>query len=313
MQFIDEATATRLIDHEVAFGAIRAALIAACHEHARIFPVLAAHGSNQQNTFMIKSAAGSDIAGLKVGSYWPGNTAKGLACHNSLILLFDQNQGKIDTIIESGVVNAYRTAAADAVAASVLAREDAKILAIFGTGHQAHYECLALARVRPIEQVLVVARTPKSGEAMIRTLAEHGLSARLSDAQTACGMADIVVTATTSTAPLFDAAWIQPGTHIASMGSDAFGKQELPPSLFARAHLFCDLVEQSRRIGEFQHADAALPITAIGEVLQQRAQGRRATDDITIFDSSGIALQDLHVGRAVLEKYKVYSDQRARM
>jgi ornithine cyclodeaminase len=149
--------------------------------------------------------------------------------------------------------------------------------------------------------VWVVARDAAKGAAFIQDLAAHGLNAATASAQEACGRADIIVTATPSRAPLFNADWVRPGTHISAMGSDAAGKQELPPELFARARLFCDLPAQSRVIGEYQH-DAGDParIVALGDVLLGRAPGRQHADDITIFDSSGIALQDLAIAQALI-------------
>jgi ornithine cyclodeaminase len=130
-----------------------------------------------------------------------------------------------------------------------------------------------------------------------------GLPAEASRAEQACASADVIVTATLATAPLFHAQWVRAGTHISSMGSDATGKQELPPDLFHKARLFCDLPEQSRRIGEFQHADAKVQLTAIGDVLSGKARGRVSADDITIFDSSGISLQDLYIAQAIIKAH----------
>ena len=111
----------------------------------------------------------------------------------------------------------------------------------------------------------------------------------------------MIVTATNAAAPLFEADWVQQGTHISSMGSDAPGKQELPVELLLRAELFCDLSDQSRRIGEFQHVPQAV-LTEIGRVLTGTAQGRSTGDSVTVFDSSGISLQDLFVASAVIDQ-----------
>lgn len=305
MKFISEAESVALVTPDLAYAATRDALIAAAGGEATVFPAVLAHGSSPADRFSIKSGASTDIAGLKVGSYWPGNDALGLPRHNSAILLFDQRVGRIEWVIEAGTVNAYRTAAADAVAADVLARADASVLAIFGAGHQAFYECQAIAGVKPISTVLVVARDPAKGEAFAARLRGEGLAAELVDAQTACTRADIIVTATPSRAPLFDAAWVRPGTHVASMGSDAQGKQELPPTLFDRASLFCDLPSQAVVLGDLQHftGDHAT-ITAIGNVLAGRAPGRVSDDEITVFDSSGIALQDLYVARDLIAAFE---------
>jgi len=239
MNFMSEDESAALVSHAMAYEAAREALVAVAGD-AFIFPAVLAHGSSATNRFSIKSAATAEFAGLKIGSFWPANSDQGLPRHNSLILLFDQGVGRVEWVIEAGKVNAYRTAAADAVAADVLAREDAAVLAIFGTGNQALYECRAIARIRPIRQLLVVARDPAKGDAFVAALQNEGLKSACVEARAACEQADIVVTATPSRSPLFDADWIRPGTHVASMGSDAPGKQELPPGLFDRAALFCD-------------------------------------------------------------------------
>jgi ornithine cyclodeaminase len=301
VKFLSEEISASLIDHEIAYAATREALIAAAGDDVALFPVVLGHGSNPRNRFAVKSGATADLAGLKVGSTWPGNNEIGLPRHNSAILLFDQRIGRLEWVIEAGKVNAYRTAAADAVAVDALARPGAQLLAIFGAGHQALYECMAVARVRPLSEILVVARDSAKGHAFVAELARHQLKAGLADAQEACERADIIVTATPSRAPLFKADWIRPGTHIAGMGADAVGKQELPPTLFDRAALFCDLPVQATIIGEFQHVTGdTARITAIGAVLSGNAPGRRSDDEITIFDSSGIALQDLYTARHLI-------------
>ncbi len=300
MIHISEEESSALASHELAFAAVRNALIAAAKPDSETFPVVLGHASDPQNRFTIKSTADARLTGLKVGSYFPTNDASGAPRHNSLILLFDQSTGRIGAIIEGTTLNAYRTAAANAVATDALARTDASILAVFGTGHQAEYEASAVARVRNLKQIFVVGRDPDRTDAFVARLQTLGVPVEAAGAEAACRAADIIITATTATAPLFSAAWVRPGTHISSMGSDRTGKQELPSELFEDARLFCDLPEQSRRIGEFQHAAAELAVAAIGDVLEGHAPGRNSTLDVTIFDSSGIALQDLYVAEALI-------------
>ena len=178
MNFISEEESAGLVSHAMAYEAAREAFVAAA-AGASIFPAVLGHGSSSANRFSIKSAATADFAGLKVGSFWPGNGDLGLPRHNSLILLFDQAVGRVAWVIEAGKVNAYRTAAADAVAADALARTDACVLAIFGAGNQALHECTAIARVRPLRQVLVVARDPAKGDAFVASLRVAGLRRRV--------------------------------------------------------------------------------------------------------------------------------------
>lgn len=304
---MSEAVSAGLITPRLAFDAVKQAFLAAASDAAHVFPAVLAHGSVVTNRFSVKSGATSELAGVKIGAFWPSNPERGLPRHSSTILLIDQETGRIGAVIEASLVNAFRTAAADAVAASLLAREDARTLAIFGAGQQAFYECQALAAIRPLKHIHVVVRDAGRAGAFIGRLeAALGIDASLSAPEPACRAADIVVTATPSRAPLFDADWIAPGTHVASMGSDAQGKQELPPELFGRAELFCDLPAQSIEIGDFQHARAdilagRLSLNAIGAVIAGRAEGRSSKDAITVFDSSGISLQDLYIGHTLLD------------
>lgn len=305
MKFISEEQSASLITLEIAYAAAWEALIAAVGEGSTAFTAVLAHGSSPSNRFSIKSGTTSDIAGLKVGSYWPGNAEAGVARHSSTVLLLDQSVGRVEWVIEAGTVNAFRTAAADAVAADVLARAEASVLTIFGTGNQALYECRAIARIRPIREVLVVARDSGRGEALAAKLRSETIGVRVVDAREGCERADIIVTATSGCAPLFDAGWVAPGTHVASMGSDARGKQELPPTLFKDATLFCDLRSQSVAIGDLRHfVGDRSRIVAIGDVLALRHPGRTAETEITVFDSSGIALQDLYIARHLIAAFE---------
>ena len=302
MIIITEAQSSAIVPLELAFKAVRDAFIAAIAPDATSFPVVIAHASDPQNRFTIKSASGAELAGLKVGAYFPTNDAHGLPRHASTILLIDQNTGRIGAVIEGSAVNCYRTAAADAVATDALARPDAEVLTLFGTGHQAAYEARSVARIRKLSRLLVVGRDPSRTDAFVERLRSAALPAEAATAEAAVRAADIIVTVTTATKPLFEAEWVRPGTHISSMGSDSKGKQELPDDLFPRARLFCDLPEQSLRIGEFQHADPKAPPTAIGAVLSGNAEGRRNEREVTIFDSSGISLQDLYIAKAILDR-----------
>lgn len=306
MRFVSEQESSAVVTHELAFGAVRQALIAAAGDGSKVFPAVIAHGSDPGNRFSVKAGVTPELAGVKMGFNWPGNKQRGMPSHNSVTVLFDKDVGGIAAVIEAGVVNAYRTSAADAVATDALARPDARTLAVFGAGNQAGYECLAIARIRDIETVLVVTRDPAGeGDPFIERLGRHGLKARLASAQDACAAADIIVTATPSQAPLFEAEWVRPGTHVSCMGADSRGKQELPVALLEKARLFCDLPSQSISIGEMQHvaqaiAEGRVSLTPIGAVLAGHAPGRPAADSITVFDSSGLSLQDLYVAQALL-------------
>ncbi|MDB9999651.1 ornithine cyclodeaminase family protein [Porticoccaceae bacterium] len=307
MYILSEDSVKKIATPELAFTAVSDAFIAAYKKAGEIFPVVIAKGCDPGNIFSIKSGHLSELrlSGLKVGSYWADNHLKGLSNHGTTTLLLDEATGRPHALINAGYLNGLRTAAANAVATHQLARKDAKVLSVLGAGHQAIFEVKALCRIRDIEMVLISSRSPASVARAVKELSAAGIHAKAADTESACRQADILTTVTNATAPLFDAGWIKPGTHISAMGADQSGKQELPLALLNENSLFADLPAQSRVIGEFELAsqgNPSLTITAIGAVLTGEAEGRTSEADITIFDSSGIALQDLCVAKAVLDQ-----------
>ncbi|MEF2142603.1 ornithine cyclodeaminase family protein [Vibrio alginolyticus] len=298
MIYLNEQQTSQLISHQLAYDAVKEAFIAAVSDEATLFPVVNAAGSQEGSMFSLKSACTSNLVGWKTGTYWPNNQALDMPCHGTTVFLLKPDTGELQAAIAASKVNAYRTAAADAVAVDYLARKDSKALTVFGTGHQAEFEVLAICDIRKIEKVLVVGRS--NTELFVEKLKQQGINAESASAQNACEQADIIVTATTAQSPLFDAQWVKGGTHISAMGADKVGKQELPPELYNTARLFCDYKIQSVAIGEFQHTVNPL-VTEIGQVITGNAQGRKTDKEITVFDSSGIAIQDLFVATKLLD------------
>jgi ornithine cyclodeaminase len=308
IRYLSEQHSAELITHELALEATRRAYIAVTDRDSKSFPVIHGHGCDPSNRFSMKAASTGELVGLKVGSYWRRNGAIGLPPHSSCILLLDPRTGRIAAVVEASKANGFRTAAGDALAVDALARPDARRLAVFGAGHQAEYECEAIMNVRKITELYVVNRSPARAWDLARKLARTGLETIVTTAREACRYADIIVTATSARAPLFDADAVQPGTHISCMGTDAVGKQELPPELLRRSALFCDELEQSLHIGEFQHiatdvrSGGVQPPQNLGDVLARRLAPRADATSITIFDSSGLALQDLFLADCLLQQ-----------
>ncbi|MCG9579688.1 ornithine cyclodeaminase family protein [Vibrio tubiashii] len=299
MIVLSETLTQRLISHQVAYEAVKEAFVAALSPETVLFPVVNASGSQEGSMFSLKSACTSSLVGWKTGTYWPRNRAMNKPCHGTTIFLLDPESGDLVAAVAASEVNAYRTAAADAVAINHLAREDASVLTVFGTGHQAEYEVLAIAEQRQLSRVIVVGRSLSACSGLIRRLKHHGIEAESGSPKEGCRQADIIVTVTAATTPLFEADWVRPGTHISAMGADTLGKRELPVELYSRAKLFCDFLPQSQTIGEFQHATAS-SITEVGRVITGENLGRERYRDVTIFDSSGIALQDLFIAAKLL-------------
>lgn len=306
---IGESTAAQLVTPSEVVSLTEQAFVSLHRGQSLIFPTARGHGSDPSTRFGVKS--GYDglrrLPGLKIGSYWPDNVALGIGAHGSTTLLLDDQTGAPTALIASTHLTALRTAAADAVAVKYLARDDASVLALIGTGQQAYYEALAVAGVREIAEVLVWGRSPDRATELARRLKQASLAARPCALDEAVRNADIISTVTASRQAIGELAMVRPGTHVSAMGADGPGKQELPLSLVAGASLFADDPAQSAAMGEFQHAYAAgvvapAAICALGAVAAGEALGRRSDDEITIFDSSGVALQDLALAALVLER-----------
>ncbi|MBT5073886.1 MAG: ornithine cyclodeaminase family protein [Kordiimonadaceae bacterium] len=306
MHILSEENIKKIANQKIAFDAVEQAFIAAYQQKGNIFPVVHGRGCDEGNTFSVKSGNLTDlrISGLKTGSYWAGNHLKGIPNHGTTTILLDEGTGFARAVLNAGYLNGLRTAAANAVASNSLARNDASTLGVLGAGHQAIFEIKAICAIRHIKKVLIHSRNEKTVSKAMMELASSGIFAEYADSETVCRQADILVTVTGAREALFDAAWIKPGTHISAMGADQPGKRELPVELVLKSSLFADYPPQSRVNGEFEAAygeNPDLDITAIGAVLVGEHDGRTDDDQITIFDSSGIALQDLCVATAVLD------------
>ncbi len=310
MLIIDEEAALKAVGITDAIAAVEQAFIALEQGRAELFPVVTGHGGAADRFFAIKSGVigDRDLAGLKLGTYWPGNRSTGLPSHGSTTLLMDTATGFPRALVSASGLTAIRTAAADAVAVKYLARADATVLGIVGAGHQAWFDLLAIRQVRAITRVLVWNRDPQRAAAFAgRVIAELGIEAASVGLEDTVRSADILVTATAACEPLVQARWVRPGTHISAMGADAPGKQELDTHLVASAVLVADIVTQSLTIGEFAAAAragliAADDVVTLGAVLMGKAPPV-PSGAVTIFDSSGTAIQDIAVAGLAVARY----------
>jgi ornithine cyclodeaminase len=310
LTIIDEKSVKQLASWDWIIKAVETAFIAQATKTGEIFPTVLGHGSHPGTIMGAKSGVigassansmSDGLLGIKVGSYWPDNPASGLPSHGSTTLLLDDTTGFPKALINAHFLNGMRTAAANAIAANYLSNPDAKNLAVFGAGSQARFEVDALCQIRDIRHVSIVNRDNEKATAFADELNNKGLVATVCDAQRAIESAQLITTVTASRSPLFKAHWVKPGTHISAMGSDAPGKQETPIDLFNRARLYCDNYSQSIRIGEFQYASEPQQssITELGTVISQNDHCF-SDEQITLFDSSGIGLQDVAVAGHLL-------------
>ncbi|WP_018238008.1 iminosuccinate reductase BhcD [Ensifer sp. BR816] len=272
------------------------------------FPVIREAIGHADALYGFKSGFDRDslALGLKSGGFWPNNVEKGLANHQSTVFLFDADTGGCRAVVGGNLLTALRTAAASAVSIKYLARNDAKVLGMIGAGHQSTYQLRAAVEQRPFEKVLAWNLHPEMLSRLERIARELELPFETVDLDRLGAESDVIISITSSFAPILKASQVRPGTHLACMGTDTKGKQEVDPELVAAATVFTDEVGQAVTIGECQHAiDKGLiskdDIVEIGAVITGRHKGRSSSEEITLFDGTGVGLQDLAVASAAVE------------
>jgi ornithine cyclodeaminase len=238
---------------------------------------------------------------LKVSTGFFDNPKRGMPSLSGMMTLISAENGRVEAVLlDNGYLTDVRTALAGGIAADRLAREDAKVAGIVGTGLQARLQLEALRLVRPVERVLIWGRDAAKAEDLARRLeGELGLPVAAAPLERVVSEADVVVTTTAAREPLLMAEWLHPGIHVTAMGSDAPGKQELAPEVMGRAdRIVVDRRSQSERLGELRSALAAgtvstdRPIDELGEIVAGLKPGRRSPDEITVCDLTGTGAQD---------------------
>ncbi len=286
--------------------AVEAAYLAAFRQDALLYPVVREPLQASGGVFGIKSGYWPDhgTLGLKVAGYWPGNRKAGLENHQATVVLVDPGTGVPTAILDGNFITAIRTSAAGAIGLRYLARADSAAALIIGTGVQAEAQARALGWWRQGLELAVFEPLDTDGQSMARgfcdRLAAQGIACRpAASLEDAARNVDIIVTTTPSTKPILQRDWLRPGTHVNAMGADTAGKQEHDAATLRDALVVVDDWAQASRLGECQHAvraglfsDADHP-HSMGEVISGTAAGRGDPLQLTLFDATGLALQDL--------------------
>jgi len=240
--------------------------------------------------------------GVKAITVFPGNEGTPLDSHQGAVLLFEAERGELMAIMDASAITAIRTAAVSGVATRLLAREDAGTLALLGSGVQSRTHLEAMLSVRPIRSVRVWSRTPgHAREFARRESGRHGVDVQATpSAEAAVRGAGIVCTVTASREPVLSGRWLAPGTHVNAVGSSTPWARELDAAALARARLYVDRRESTlHEAGDFLAARAEGAVddahiqAELGEVLVGAAPGRRSPDEITLFKSLGLAIEDV--------------------
>jgi ornithine cyclodeaminase/alanine dehydrogenase-like protein (mu-crystallin family) len=240
--------------------------------------------------------AGESMLGAKLLTVFPENTAKGIDSHQAVIVLFDAASGELVAVTDGRYITEARTAAVSAVSVRHMARRDASVLAIIGSGIQARSHLEALPLVHEFQQIRAWSPNP----ARLREFASGGRVTACDSAEQAVSGAGVVVLATNSTTPVIDDAWVGPGTHVIAVGACRFNHRETDPRLVARALVVVD----SRAAAMQEAGDILLAIeegfigpahlhAELGEVAAGTRPGRHDATEITLFKSLGLAIEDV--------------------
>jgi len=308
MFIVPERDIANLMTREAALDAVEKVFAAMAAKDAYNFPVIREAIGHEDALYGFKG--GFDQAGLtlglKAGGYWPKNLEKrGLINHQSTVFLFDPDTGMVKAMVGGNLLTALRTAAASSVSIKHLALRDAKVMGIIGAGHQATFQLRAALEQRNFEKVIGWNYHPEMLPNIEKVADEAGVPFEPVELD---GMAeaDVIISITSAFSPSLMDAHVSAGTHVACMGTDTKGKQEVEAALLARATVFTDEVAQSVSIGEAQHAIAdglinESDIVQIGAVINGAHPGRSSEEEITLFDGTGVGLQDLAVASSVVD------------
>ena len=255
---------------------------------------------------------GGSGSSVKLVTVLPNNAARGLPTVQAVVVWFDRESGTPVAVLDGRTLTAMRTGAASGVATRLLAREDAAVLAMLGTGAQAAWQVRAVIAARPIRELRVFSRDAAARQRFAAEMArELGDGVRVTaaeSAQAAVLAADVVCCATTSSQPVFDAGWLRPGAHVNGVGAFRLGMIELPPELFARAALVA-VDSRDAALAEAGDLVAAIDGGFLGEdsfveigTVDRTWTPARDPEAITVFKSVGLAIQDVAAAELVLRQ-----------
>lgn len=294
------------VDMPAAIDAVREAFAALSAGQVTVPVRLALETEHGVTLFMPAHLRDSGNAAAKMVSVNPGNVAKGLPVIHAVVLVLDVETGRPTALIDGTWLTALRTGAVGGLAADLLARRDAKTVALFGAGVQARTQLEAVRCVREITDVRVVSPSGVSADRLVAELT--GVRAlRVDDANEAIAGADIIIAATSSSTPVFDGSQVEPGTHVTGVGSYTLDMREVDAALISRARIIVDqreavMEEAGDIVGPIRDGviDETAIVAEIGEVVLGRVPGRTSDTDITFFKSVGNAVQDVAVAARVL-------------
>jgi ornithine cyclodeaminase/alanine dehydrogenase-like protein (mu-crystallin family) len=305
--FFSGAQVREAVSPERALDAVRDAFIAYARGEWTMPPKVYVP-AYPEGDFRAMPALGAGHALLKWVTSFPGNPAQGLPTVTGLVLLSDAMNGMPKAVLDAGAVTSLRTGAAAVLAAETLGRGDAETAAVIGAGVNGEAAARTFIALGRRVQLWDLDRTRAE-------LVAERLGAEVAPGRDEALAADLLVTVTPGKNILLEEGSLRPGQHASLMGADGPGKAEIAVEELARVHVFCDDWEQASHNGELVHALEAgklerEDVTELGAVLVGEAEGRRSEDEVTVFDSTGLAIQDLAIALAAMERVDELALQR---
>ncbi|MBD0329732.1 MAG: ornithine cyclodeaminase family protein [Thermoleophilia bacterium] len=298
VRFLNQADVRRLLDLDRLIDALAGAFVELSAGRASVPPRVAAFAPGGFLGAMPGYVGG--VLEAKLVSVFPRNGGRGVPTHQALIVLFDEETGTPACMMDGTHVTAVRTAAASALATRVLAREDARVLAVLGAGVQARSHLEAVTRVRRFSEVRVASRTRTRADALAEAFGVRAVASF----EEAVGGADVVCSCTDSPRPVLRRDWLAPGAHVTSVGAAREGPELDPETVTAGV-----LAVESRvafepypaGAHELQGLDPSAAVE-LGELLAGTRQGRSSPDEVTVYKSTGHAVEDAAAARLVYER-----------
>ena len=303
ISFFDAAQVEELLDYPGCIEAVRKAMIAlSSGERPQPLRQIFTVGDGQMFGTMPGELAALSTFGAKLVSVFADPERPGCTRHQGVVVAYDGDTGAVSCIADAEQITKIRTGCATAVATDALARIDAEVLAIFGTGVQAEAHLRAVPLVRQFREILLWGRSPDKTREFAGRMSEeiHAAITPVEDRRDAAFRADVICTVTSSREPVILSDWVKPGTHINLVGSSYLGPIEVDPALVARARYIADyrpgVLAQGAELAAARDAglvDDSHVVAEIGEVLAGRIPGRENDDQVTIYKSLGHVAQDL--------------------
>lgn len=324
---LSDAEIEKVLDEKSVIAAVEGAYRQKSDKKAAVWPMVFYEFEPGVSDMDIKSGCLEDdnIYGLKLVSLHVKNKEAGLPELMGTTLIFNMTTGEPEALVNAGYITKLRTGAAGAIGVKYLARKDSKELFVVGMGAMVPFQIAATLIAMPqIERVTMIepVNPEKSADLVdgVREIVDTVMKKSkvnrtavlegISSMEEGVRRSDIIITMTPSRKPMIQKEWIKPGTHLSCVGSDMSGKQEIDGHIFENARVFVDDMEQAVNVGECEIPikeglfDKEHIVAEIGDLLNGKAQGRTSDKEVTIFDSTGIALQDLTVAALALREAK---------